>query len=417
MSSEQKQQIPFVEHQRDGPQLDHASRGHALLTASGSHRWMHCTPSARLEAQFPNESSIYAEQGTAVHEFCEYLVRKDLHERVQMPQSEFYTEEALNNAEIYREFVAENVEKVRSEGLIPMVLVEERLDFSNIVPEGFGTGDCLILAPGKLHIIDYKNGHHMVDAHRNNQMMLYALGALNMYDYLFNVQEVSMSIVQPRVENISTYLPEKKTVSQFDLKGRFARQYLSFAGKSSKDFLLYLSGPGVYDSPAADVESTSVPGRNGDIISENARAGRRRYQNVDIKYEAFFFNGLPAKTAAVKSWLLSPVGYQKLQDTYDQDFFRMAVCTEAMEFDVTAQKAAKMDLVFNCKPQRWSVEGQRTVRLESRSNLMNPFAFPAQPIFKIYGDSGGVLYVGDESIIIRTHSFILVYVRDKYWYV
>ena len=95
------------------------------------------------------------------------------------------------------------------------------------------------------------------------------------------------------------YLPEKKTVSQFDLKGRFARQYLSFAGKSSKDFLLYLSGPGVYDSPAADVESTSVPGRNGDIISENARAGRRRYQNVDIKYEAFFFNGLPAKTAAV----------------------------------------------------------------------------------------------------------------------
>ena len=146
------------------------------------------------------------------------------------------------------------------------------------------------------------------------------------------------------------YLPERKTVSQFDLKGRFARQYLSFAGKSSKDFLLYLSGPGVYDSPAADVESTSVPGRNGDIISENARAGRRRYQNVDIKYEAFFFNGLPAKTAAVKSWLLSPVGYQKLQDTYDPDFFRMAVCTEAMEFDVTAQKAAKMDLVFNCKP-------------------------------------------------------------------
>lgn len=80
----------------------------------------------------------------------------------------------------------------------------------------------------------------------------------------------------------------------------------------------------------------------------------------------------------------------------------MAVCTEAMEFDVTAQKAAKMDLVFNCKPQRWSVEGQRTVRLESRSNLMNPFAFPAQPIFKVYGDSGGVLYVGDESITIHS---------------
>lgn len=82
------------------------------------------------------------------------------------------------------------------------------------------------------------------------------------------------------------YNAPKQTVSQFQLKGRYARQYLSFAGKSSKDFLLYLSGPGVYDSPAADVESTSVPGRNGDIITENARTGRRRYQNVDIKYKA-----------------------------------------------------------------------------------------------------------------------------------
>ena len=115
------------------------------------------------------------------------------------------------------------------------------------------------------------------------------------------------------------YNTPKQTVSQFQLKGRYARQYLSFAGKSSKDFLLYLSGPGVYDSPAADVESTSVPGRNGDFITENARTGRRRYQNVDIKYKAFFFNGLPAKTVAAKAWLLSPIGYQKLQDTYDSD--------------------------------------------------------------------------------------------------
>ena len=156
------------------------------------------------------------------------------------------------------------------------------------------------------------------------------------------------------------YNTPKQTVSQFQLKGRYARQYLSFAGKSSKDFLLYLSGPGVYDSPAADVESTSVPGRNGDIITENARTGRRRYQNVDIKYKAFFFNGLPAKTAAVKAWLLSPIGYQKLQD------------------------------------------GQRSIRLENRATLKNPFAFPAQPIFKVYGDSGGELYVGEEKITIHS---------------
>ena len=191
-----------------------------------------------------------------------------------------------------------------------------------------------------------------------------------------------------------------ETVSRFELRGRFARQYLSFNGKSSKDFLLYLSGPGVYDAPSVDAESTSVPGRNGDIITENARSGRRRYNNIDIKYEAFFFNGLPAKTAAVKSWLLSPVGYQKLQDTYDPDFFRLAVCTSALEFDVTRNKAAQMEITFNCMPQRYSVEGQKTITLESRETLKNPFDFPAQPVFKVYGDSGGVLYIGDEAITI-----------------
>ena len=123
---------------------------------------------------------------------------------------------------------------------------------------------------------------------------------------------------------------------------------------------------------------------------------------ISIKYKAFFFNGLPAKTAAVKAWLLSPVGYQKLQDTYDPDFFRMAVCKDALAFDVTAQKAAEMELTFNCKPQRWSVDGQRSIRLESRATLKKTFAFPAQPIFKVYGDSGGELYVGEEKITIHS---------------
>ena len=80
----------------------------------------------------------------------------------------------------------------------------------------------------------------------------------------------------------------------------------------------------------------------------------------------------------------------------------MAVCKDALAFDVTAQKAAEMELTFNCKPQRWSVDGQRSIRLESRATLKNPFAFPAQPIFKVYGDSGGELYVGEEKITIHS---------------
>lgn len=191
--------------------------------------------------------------------------------------------------------------------------------------------------------------------------------------------------------------------AQFHVRGRFSRQFLSFAGKSSKDFLLYLSGQGVYDSPAPDVETTAVPGMNGNIITDNARTGQRRFHNVTINYEAFFFDGLPAKTAAVKSWLLSPTGYQKLSDTYDPDFFRMAVCTSALEFNVKMQKAATMKLKFDCKPQRWSVRGQKSIRLEKFSSVLNPFAFPAQPIIRVYGEGAGKLIVGGQTITI--HSF------------
>lgn len=123
------------------------------------------------------------------------------------------------------------------------------------------------------------------------------------------------------------YNTPKQTVSQFQLKGRYARQYLSFAGKSSKDFLLYLSGPGVYDSPAADVESTSVPGRNGDIITENARTGRRRYQNVDIKYKAspFSVNGCGGAMQGLKSHAASDCPFNVWTDVESSATFTLGV--------------------------------------------------------------------------------------------
>lgn len=137
----------------------------------------------------------------------------------------------------------------------------------------------------------------------------------------------------------------ERDLSLFQLRTRYVRNYLTYAGKNSKDFLLYLSGPGVYDSPQVDMELTSVPGKNGDIIRENAKRGQRRFKNLDITYKAFFFDGLPSRTASVKSWLLSPVGYQVLHDTYDPDFFRMATCKEALAFEVSRNKGASMELI------------------------------------------------------------------------
>lgn len=185
---------------------------HALLSASSSKQWLNCPPSARLQENFPNESSVYAEEGTFAHSICEYKVKKYLHERVRRPQSEeFYTEELEQSTDAYYEFVVSVIEEMKRNGCEPLVLVEERVDYSHIAPSGFGTADMLILGHdaegrGILHICDYKNGKGVfVDAHHNSQMMLYAIGALHAYGYIYPVEIVRMSIIQPRLDNISTY--------------------------------------------------------------------------------------------------------------------------------------------------------------------------------------------------------------------
>lgn len=184
---------------------------HALLSASSSKRWLNCPPSARLEENFPNETSTYAEEGTWAHELCEYKVKKYLHRRMQRPQSEYLTEEIENLTDIYAEFVISTIEGMKAQGLSVLALVEEKLDYSHIAPSGFGTGDMVILAPGILHVCDFKTGSGVfVNADYNTQMMLYALGALNAYDYLFDIQSVSMTIIQPRLENISTFTCTKQ---------------------------------------------------------------------------------------------------------------------------------------------------------------------------------------------------------------
>ena len=184
---------------------------HALLSASSSKQWLHCPPSVRLQEGFPNESSVYAAEGTFAHEVCEYKVRKYLHERVKRPQSEEYdTEEIEQITDVYAEFVISIIEQMKENGCEPLAFVEERVDYSHIAPSGFGTADMLIIGKdehgrGLLHVCDFKTGAGVfVDADHNSQMMLYALGGLAAYGFLYDVEIVRMSIIQPRLDNIST---------------------------------------------------------------------------------------------------------------------------------------------------------------------------------------------------------------------
>lgn len=180
---------------------------HALLSPSSSHRWLNCTPSAILEKQFENKSSIVAEEGTAAHALCEHKLKKALHRRSKRPVSSFDSDEMEEHSDAYVEFVLEQLEKAKQSCKDPLVLIEQRVDLSNYIPNAYGTADCLIVSDDNLHIIDMKYGMGvLVNAEDNPQLKCYAIAALSIYESIYDIKEVSLSIFQPRRENVSTWI-------------------------------------------------------------------------------------------------------------------------------------------------------------------------------------------------------------------
>ena len=181
---------------------------HAFLSASSSHRWLACPPSAKLCSEQEDRASPYAQEGTDAHSLCQYKVEKALGKNVKdpTPSLDFYSEEMESCAEGYLAFVMEQVSAAKDFCPDPAVLIEQRLDFSKWVEKGFGTGDCVIIADSLLQIIDYKHGLGvLVSAEMNPQMMCYALGALEIFDGIYDIENIRMTIYQPRRENVSTF--------------------------------------------------------------------------------------------------------------------------------------------------------------------------------------------------------------------
>ena len=202
---------------------------HAILSASSSHRWLHCLPSARLELEFEDKSGKAADEGTAAHALSEHKLKKVLRIRSKRPVSDYASDEMEECTDAYVDFVMEQVELAKQSCNDPIVLIEQRLDFSCYVPDGFGTGDCVIISDDRLHIVDFKYGMGvLVDAVDNPQMKLYALGALEIYDSLYDINEVSMTIFQPRRENVSTWtvpVEELKSWAEEELKPKAVKAY------------------------------------------------------------------------------------------------------------------------------------------------------------------------------------------------
>jgi hypothetical protein len=176
---------------------------------------MSCPPSAKLEQQFPDETSDFAREGTAAHELSEIYLQKHVGaisktvftRRLNKfkKDNEFYSQEMEDYVAVYVDFVIERIHETQSISKDAVILLEQRVDFSLWVPRGFGTGDVVLIADGAMEIIDLKYGKGVpVSAEENSQMRLYALGALNQFGMLFDIETVKMTIVQPRLDSIST---------------------------------------------------------------------------------------------------------------------------------------------------------------------------------------------------------------------
>nr|DAE05141.1 MAG TPA: PD-(D/E)XK nuclease superfamily protein [Siphoviridae sp. ctZ1O5] len=180
---------------------EHENRAHALLSASGSHRWMACPPSARLEECCQNKESDAAKEGTVAHELCELKVKIQLGEDVSMSEYEALKENPLFTKEmdactnIYADYC---IDTAKEEHGLPLIEVE--LDLSSYIPEGFGTVDCVIVSEKTLHVIDFKYGRGVeVSPVENSQLMIYALGAYDLYSPIYDFETVKLTIVQPRL--------------------------------------------------------------------------------------------------------------------------------------------------------------------------------------------------------------------------
>lgn len=186
---------------------------HALLSASAAHRWMNCPPSARLTEALADTTSTYAAEGTLAHQLAELLLRiefggndgGDIFEFEAATKHELYYEGMIDEVSIYTSYVIEQFNEATQATKDPLIFLEEKLDFSGYVPQGFGTGDCIIIADKQMEIVDLKFGKGVeVSAVDNPQLMLYALGAYERFGFIYDIMTIKITIAQVRLGIISS---------------------------------------------------------------------------------------------------------------------------------------------------------------------------------------------------------------------
>ena len=161
-------------------------------------------------------------------------------------------------------------------------------------------------------------------------------------------------------------------------------EQLTFDGVSTAEFGVWISGGGTFDAPARDIETISVPGRNGDLYFDNGR-----YRNITVSYPAFISNRFQPRIDDFRAWLCSHVGYYRLEDTYHPDEYRMAMFKGSVSVSTAPRNiAGRFTLSFDCKPQRWLKSGENAITYTANGHIYNPTRYNAKPLYHFYGTPG-----------------------------
>lgn len=222
---------------------EHSKRSHALLSASGAGRWLNCTPSAKLEDEYgEKKSSVYAAEGTLAHELSELYIARDILGQItdqdfdarleEIMANDLFSEEMLEVIPIYTDYCASQLAEAKTTNQLACMDIEQKLDLTEYVPESFGTADCVIINDDLMEVIDLKYGKGVpVYADWNKQLMLYGLGALRKYDTMYDISEVRLTIVQPRINNISSWQISAEELRKWAEEELRPKAELAFEGK------------------------------------------------------------------------------------------------------------------------------------------------------------------------------------------
>lgn len=275
--------------------------GHALLGPSSASRWLSCTPSARLEEGYPDTSGEAAKEGTLAHELGEILIKyyhgfiaKPAYQKAikKIEADPRYNEDMLGHAKDYAAFVSDAFARALRITKDAVLQIEAKLNLTDYVPEGFGTGDAIIIADGVLDIIDLKYGKGvMVSCENNKQMMLYSLGALREYDFMYDIETVRMTIFQPRLDNISSFEMSASDLRKWAVDELMPKAALAFEGKGE-----FVTG--------THCQFCKVKAQCRALANENLKIAKYDFEEPILLADADISDIL-SRAAAFKNWISS----------------------------------------------------------------------------------------------------------------